>query len=190
MVPMSEDAHLGGDSHDALPAAKPEADSGVHIAMASPPPVAKSTKSVTIKMLPGSRIWKKVPIETFGPTTVTIKSGESVVFQNADVGMAPSVFGEKGEFASPMHWQHVAVWGGLRGALALALALSLTTAFPYREQILSLTFGVDLAHSSAGTYNQAPRKNPHTCQWRRRKSSVNVKVASRPPDSCLVTAIC
>ncbi len=31
----------------------------------------------------------------------------------------------------PLRWQHVAVWGGLRGALALALALSLTTAFPY-----------------------------------------------------------
>ena len=42
----------------------------------------------------------------------------------------------------PLRWQHVAVWGGLRGALALALALSLTTAFPYREQILHLTFGV------------------------------------------------
>src|SRR5712692_5318432 len=42
----------------------------------------------------------------------------------------------------PLRWQHVAVWGGLRGALALALALSLTTAFPYRRQILNLTFGV------------------------------------------------
>jgi monovalent cation:H+ antiporter, CPA1 family len=42
----------------------------------------------------------------------------------------------------PLRWQHVAVWGGLRGALALALALSLTTALPYREQILNLTFGV------------------------------------------------
>ncbi len=34
------------------------------------------------------------------------------------------------------------ILGGLRGALALAVALSLTTAFPYREQILNLTFGV------------------------------------------------
>ena len=42
----------------------------------------------------------------------------------------------------PLRWQHVAVGGGLRGALVLALALSLTTAFPYREQILNLTFGV------------------------------------------------
>ena len=42
----------------------------------------------------------------------------------------------------PFRWQHVAVWGGLRGALALALALSLGSTFPYRQQILNLTFGV------------------------------------------------
>lgn len=42
----------------------------------------------------------------------------------------------------PFRWQPAAVWGGLRGALALALALSLNSAFPYREQILNLTFGV------------------------------------------------
>jgi len=42
----------------------------------------------------------------------------------------------------PLRWQHVAVWGGLRGALALALALSLPSTSPYREQILNLTFGV------------------------------------------------
>ena len=41
-------------------------------------------------------------METFGPKTVTIKAGMSVVFKNTDVGMAHSVFGEKGEFASPM----------------------------------------------------------------------------------------
>ncbi len=42
----------------------------------------------------------------------------------------------------PLRWQHVVVWGGLRGALALALALSLPSTSPYREQILNLTFGV------------------------------------------------
>jgi CPA1 family monovalent cation:H+ antiporter len=42
----------------------------------------------------------------------------------------------------PSAWQHVLVWGGLRGALSLALALSLDSAFPYRDQILNLTFGV------------------------------------------------
>lgn len=42
----------------------------------------------------------------------------------------------------PLHWQHVIVWGGLRGALALALALSLDSTFPGRGQLLDLTFGV------------------------------------------------
>jgi CPA1 family monovalent cation:H+ antiporter len=42
----------------------------------------------------------------------------------------------------PVRWQHVIVWGGLRGALALALALSLDNTFPYRDRLLDLTFGV------------------------------------------------
>jgi monovalent cation:H+ antiporter, CPA1 family len=41
-----------------------------------------------------------------------------------------------------LRWQHVIVWGGLRGALALALALSLDNGFPYRARLLDLTFGV------------------------------------------------
>jgi CPA1 family monovalent cation:H+ antiporter len=39
-------------------------------------------------------------------------------------------------------WQHIMVAGGIRGALALALALSLSRTFPHREQILAMTFGV------------------------------------------------
>jgi monovalent cation:H+ antiporter, CPA1 family len=42
----------------------------------------------------------------------------------------------------PVYWQHVIVWGGLRGALALALALSLDDTFPNRVQVLDLTYGV------------------------------------------------
>ncbi|MBZ5521732.1 MAG: Na+/H+ antiporter [Acidobacteriia bacterium] len=42
----------------------------------------------------------------------------------------------------PIRWQHVIVWGGLRGSLALALVLSLDSNFPYRAQIRDLTFGV------------------------------------------------
>jgi hypothetical protein len=38
----------------------------------------------------------------------------------------------------PLRWQHVMVWGGLRGALALALALSLDNTFPYPDRILDL----------------------------------------------------
>ncbi len=42
----------------------------------------------------------------------------------------------------PFRWQHVLFWGGLRGALALALALSLDNSFPHRSKLLDLTFGV------------------------------------------------
>ncbi len=39
-------------------------------------------------------------------------------------------------------WQHILIWGGLHGALSLALALSLAPGFAGRERILTLTFGV------------------------------------------------
>jgi monovalent cation:H+ antiporter, CPA1 family len=42
----------------------------------------------------------------------------------------------------PLRWQHILVGGGIRGALSLALALSLSSTFPYRKQILAMTFGV------------------------------------------------
>ena len=38
--------------------------------------------------------------------------------------------------------QHVLFWGGLRGALALALALGLPEQVPHREQIITAAFGV------------------------------------------------
>lgn len=41
-----------------------------------------------------------------------------------------------------LRWQHVMVWGGLHGALSLALALSLASELSYRDEILTLTFGV------------------------------------------------
>jgi monovalent cation:H+ antiporter, CPA1 family len=38
--------------------------------------------------------------------------------------------------------QHILFWGGLRGALALALALSIPPTLPYRQAILTVTFAV------------------------------------------------
>jgi CPA1 family monovalent cation:H+ antiporter len=40
--------------------------------------------------------------------------------------------------------RHVVFWGGLRGAVALAAALSLPADFPYRQQLLAMTYGVVL----------------------------------------------
>lgn len=45
----------------------------------------------------------------------------------------------------PERWRHVLFWGGLRGAIALALALSLPPAIgPVRSTVLVMTFGVVL----------------------------------------------
>ncbi len=45
-------------------------------------------------------------------------------------------------WAIPLKDQHVLWWGGLRGALALALALSLPAGLPYADAIMIMTFGV------------------------------------------------
>jgi CPA1 family monovalent cation:H+ antiporter len=42
----------------------------------------------------------------------------------------------------PITRQHVLFWGGLRGALALALALGLPPSAPQREEIITVTFAV------------------------------------------------
>ena len=44
----------------------------------------------------------------------------------------------------PLRYQHVQFWGGLRGAISLALALSLPTNFADRDLVLVMTFGVVL----------------------------------------------
>lgn len=44
----------------------------------------------------------------------------------------------------PASWQHVLFWGGLRGAISLALALSLPTGMADREQLQAMAFGVVL----------------------------------------------
>ena len=45
----------------------------------------------------------------------------------------------------PARWQHVLVWGGLRGTLALALVLSVPAAVGGSEELRVITFGVVLA---------------------------------------------
>lgn len=44
----------------------------------------------------------------------------------------------------PDKWRHLMFWGGLRGALVMALALSLPLTFPDRELVINMTFGVVL----------------------------------------------
>ncbi len=63
------------------------------------------------------------------------------------LGRAISVYGVVGLFGrskykTELRHQHVLVWGGLKGALSLALAIGLPEAMPFREQIVAVTFGV------------------------------------------------
>jgi CPA1 family monovalent cation:H+ antiporter len=44
----------------------------------------------------------------------------------------------------PLAWQHVLVWGGLRGALSMALVLGIRADFPYRDSLIAATFGAVL----------------------------------------------
>jgi monovalent cation:H+ antiporter, CPA1 family len=41
-----------------------------------------------------------------------------------------------------LRFQHILVWGGLRGALALALALALPQQLPEHDAIITVTFAV------------------------------------------------
>lgn len=44
----------------------------------------------------------------------------------------------------PLRWQHLLVWGGLRGSLSVALALSLPIAVPERSRFVLMIFGAVL----------------------------------------------
>lgn len=46
--------------------------------------------------------------------------------------------------AVPIGWLHVLFWAGLRGAVAVAMALSLPADFPQRELLQQITFGIVL----------------------------------------------
>lgn len=60
--------------------------------------------------------------------------------------------------AEPVGWRYQCVmfWGGLRGAVALALALSLASDFPYRDQIVTLSVGIVLFTLLSGGLTMAP----------------------------------
>ncbi len=71
----------------------------------------------------------------------------SVAILAALAGRAAAVYGVCAAFGASRFRvgsrdQHVLVWGGLRGALALALGLALPAEVPRRDEIIALTFAV------------------------------------------------
>ncbi len=65
------------------------------------------------------------------------------------VGRAVAVYGCLGalHFAGhrvPLRWQHVMVFGNVKGALSMAAVLSLPQNIPYRDRLIAIVFGVTL----------------------------------------------
>ncbi len=58
------------------------------------------------------------------------------------IGRGVAVYVSTLGFKLPKSYKHIINWGGLKGSLSLALALSLPLDFPGRETIITLTFSV------------------------------------------------
>ncbi len=58
--------------------------------------------------------------------------------------------------AVPIAWQHVLVWGNLKGSLCMALALSLPAALPERELMTQVVFGCALVTLTVQGLTLAP----------------------------------
>jgi CPA1 family monovalent cation:H+ antiporter len=65
------------------------------------------------------------------------------------VGRAVAVYGSLGALhlsgdRVPWRWQHVMVFGNVKGALSMAAVLALPQGVPYRERLIAIVFGVTL----------------------------------------------
>lgn len=75
---------------------------------------------------------------------VAILVGRVVVVYGLLGGVARLLRGRTRQTEVPVRWLHVLYWAGLRGAVAVAMALSLPEAFPQRALLQQITFGVVL----------------------------------------------
>lgn len=78
-----------------------------------------------------------------GWAVVGILIGRAVVVYLL-VGGTSKLVSDRIHPAIPLAWLHVMFWSGLRGAVAVAMALSLPGDFPQRELLQEVTFGVVL----------------------------------------------
>ncbi len=82
-----------------------------------------------------------IPFAGVGVTTLVVAN--LLVLLGRALTVYPLCLGFAGSrWRIPMAQQHVLWWGGLRGALALALALSLPESLSYRDEIVIAAFGV------------------------------------------------
>ncbi len=88
-------------------------------------------------------VWNQIELVVFSVLALWFARAASIYI----IG---KIMNKGGQTALPKKWQTVMWWGGLRGAIPIALALSIPlvlddgTLFPHRDLILAVTFGVVL----------------------------------------------
>jgi CPA1 family monovalent cation:H+ antiporter len=75
---------------------------------------------------------------------LAILVGRAIVVYALLGGVSRLVLGRGHRHGLPLAWLHVLFWAGLRGAVAIAMALSLPVDFPQRELLQEITFGIVL----------------------------------------------
>jgi CPA1 family monovalent cation:H+ antiporter len=75
---------------------------------------------------------------------VAILVGRLVVVYGLLGGTSRALASRPGRIGLPLGWLHVMFWAGLRGAVAVAMALSLPETFPERALLQQITFGIVL----------------------------------------------
>jgi monovalent cation:H+ antiporter, CPA1 family len=91
-------------------------------------------------LLIGLRV-ASIPFPGLGATALSVAIGLVLVGRVFTIYPLCLLF-RRSAWAIPMREQHVLWWGGLRGALALALALALPPPFALHDEILIAAFGV------------------------------------------------
>jgi len=92
-------------------------------------------------LLIGLRVNIPLLLEDLWPIVVAIVA---VLVARAVAVYGLSWLARKAGSRLPRSWRHVFFWGGLRGAIALALALGLPATLADRDMLLAMTFGVVL----------------------------------------------
>jgi CPA1 family monovalent cation:H+ antiporter len=91
-------------------------------------------------LLIGLRV-ASIPFPGLGATALSVAIGLVLMGRVFTVYPLCLLF-RRSAWAIPMREQHILWWGGLRGALALALALALPPSFALHDEILIAAFGV------------------------------------------------